>query len=155
MNQSNIPTLLLLLTASSLIVTKFIKGDTQQDAIEACDTVLTKCMTEKAHGTTLGMIDCYLSAMQHKLNEVDSLEQKIFKALLKNDSARFVTDTTAWHSYFRIESTFLFKTFYTWANYQKYGNLGREACIDQAEWKYRLAKQRFKNLTDYYETIAN
>ena len=137
------------------IVTKFVKSDTHEDAIDPSDTFLTKCMIEKAMSTTSGMIDCYYAATEHKLREIDKLEQELFKVLLEDDSTRFIADTSIWHSYFRIESKFLFKTFYTWTNYQKYDNLGREACIDQAEWRYKLSKNRFDNLSNYYQRISN
>jgi uncharacterized protein YecT (DUF1311 family) len=116
------------------------------------DKFVHSCLSTSDGQTTLGMIQCldsatvYLDSILHNsydslLVKLDITDQKKLKASQEN-----------WMKFRIAEFDFLYSSFYTWANFSKYGH-GREDAILQAEWKYNIVRERLINLIKYNEGI--
>ncbi|MES2702354.1 MAG: lysozyme inhibitor LprI family protein [Bacteroidota bacterium] len=104
------------------------------------DSILYNC-PDGLGRTTIGDITCYQETIVLVEKKID-LEYKVLYNRLDDIDKKLLKKTQdSWNAYFNAESFFLHSAFYTWANYQKYGH-GREHAIAQAEWLFKLARQR-------------
>lgn len=118
------------------------------------DTILYNCMHVKGGhgGTTVGMIDCFTNSAVKLNTLVDQMYRKLYLKLDKEDRPKLKLSQDRWRKFYAAEGDFLFSAFYTWANVRKYGH-GRGHAISQAEWHYKVVRQRLIALTEYDSEI--
>lgn len=104
------------------------------------DSTLFNCL-DAAGATTMGDIDCYYRLTEVVEQKIKKEYKKLYTMLDSADKALFKRTQNKWDSYFKQEKEFLYSAFYTWANYSKYEH-GREHSIAQAEWLFKIARQR-------------
>ena len=119
------------------------------------DSILESCLDSgENRGNTMGEIECYYDAAIKLDTLIDKYYHILFKKLDKSDRYKLKVSQDKWLQYYHAESKFIYSAFYTWSNFSKYGH-GREAAIDQAQWRYELARKRLVDLIKYDSQIVN
>ncbi len=104
------------------------------------DSMLFNCL-DLFGATTMGDIECYYKLTEIVEKNIKKEYIKLYARLDSTDKKLFKATETRWNNYFKEEKAFLYSAFYMWSNYSKYEH-GREHSIAQAEWLYKLARQR-------------
>lgn len=144
---------IIIIDSIPFLQTVFVKELNNENVILPIDTILQKCMTEKANSTTTGMIDCYEESSALLLKKIDKIDGDLTLFLDKKHSVLLKKSQAAWKQFFKDEKEFLYNTYYTGSDFSNYPSLGREASIDQAAWKYEVIKQRLIAMELYYNRV--
>jgi uncharacterized protein YecT (DUF1311 family) len=120
----------------------------------AADSILENCLGMPDHSgeTTIGMTDCYELATSKMDTLIDYQYIKLYQKLDNDDRINLKSSQDKWKKFYEAEADFLYDSFKTWTNYRKYGH-GSIHTIMQAEWKYKIKRQRLIDLTNYDDEI--
>ena len=117
------------------------------------DKILLKCL-DTSGGTNSGDIKCYDDATELTKKRISAIYWKLYIKLDSKDRILLKASQAKWNNYFKAEKDFVYSTFHTWSNVQKYGH-GMEHSIAEAQWLFQIARQRLIVLrtfnTEVYE----
>lgn len=116
------------------------------------DKLVKACLSTSDGQTTLGMIQCFDTATIYLDSILLNTYEILYNKLDKVDKKKLKKSQENWVKFKKAENEFLYSSYYTWANYSKYGH-GREDAITQAAWKYDIVRERLINLLKYNEGI--
>ncbi len=116
------------------------------------DKLVDECLLTSDGQTTLGMIQCFDSAAVFLDSILSNTYDMLYTKLDSTDKKKLRESQENWQKFRISESEFLTSSFYTWANFSKYGH-GREHSITQSAWKYDIVRERLINLIEYNEEI--
>ncbi len=104
------------------------------------DSMLFDCL-DSSGAKTISEIACYYRLTEAVDTKIRMEYLILYAKLDSTDKSLFKMTENRWNSYFKEEKAFLYSVFYTWPNKGKYQH-GREHSTAQAEWLFKIARQR-------------